>query len=448
MFNLSAKRLQIQNGPNEVRYVFLETLITNVGILFANMLTGIITARLLGPAGRGELAAILLWPSIIVHIGIIGTNWGLARESAKDKLGEKGIVILIRSSIVFGSIHGFLVLIISWWFVNIAVAADKSHLMNLIKLYLLFIPFSIISLNILGVYQGAWQFTKFNIIRASYYYLYLMLIMMFWIFNYVELKFFVIANLIGSILMLAVAIIISDFGNTKGKADYKVYTSVVKSSTPYAVATIFSTLCQRVDQILIISFLSSNEVGLYIVGLSFAGALSPLINTFNAIVFAQSAQDNTGERVSNISMTFRRGLFLYGLMLVGFIIVSPLLIPLLYGKAFARAISLSMILLPAMGIVALAQILDECLRGIGKPLPGTLGQMVSIILTCLVAWLTVPIFGLKGMALAALMGALAYLLMSQIFIYVYLDIPITILYRFQRNDFVFNKKFSLKSLKL
>ena len=40
----------------------LQTLLVRVFILAINLATGIITARALGPIGRGELAAMQLWP--------------------------------------------------------------------------------------------------------------------------------------------------------------------------------------------------------------------------------------------------------------------------------------------------------------------------------------------------------------------------------------------------
>ena len=50
----------------------VQTLLANVLILGVNFGTGIITARLLGPVGRGEQAAIILWPQFLAYALTLG----------------------------------------------------------------------------------------------------------------------------------------------------------------------------------------------------------------------------------------------------------------------------------------------------------------------------------------------------------------------------------------
>ncbi len=40
-----------------------------------------VLARMLGPEGRGQFAAILLWPSIFAALGLMGVNMALARRA-------------------------------------------------------------------------------------------------------------------------------------------------------------------------------------------------------------------------------------------------------------------------------------------------------------------------------------------------------------------------------
>lgn len=59
------------------------TFATCVLIQGLTVVQGIIIARLLGPVGRGEYAAVILWPSVFAAIGIFGTNVALARAVAR-----------------------------------------------------------------------------------------------------------------------------------------------------------------------------------------------------------------------------------------------------------------------------------------------------------------------------------------------------------------------------
>ena len=46
----------------------LLTMLANIGLILLGILTGSIAARLLGPSGRGELAAIQNWPNLFIKM--------------------------------------------------------------------------------------------------------------------------------------------------------------------------------------------------------------------------------------------------------------------------------------------------------------------------------------------------------------------------------------------
>ena len=51
---------------------FLQTLLTQVFVLILNVITGVLTARELGPEGRGLFAAIVFWPQLIATLSLSG----------------------------------------------------------------------------------------------------------------------------------------------------------------------------------------------------------------------------------------------------------------------------------------------------------------------------------------------------------------------------------------
>ena len=50
----------------------LQSLLSRIIILSINLATGIISARALGPQGRGELAAIIMWPQFLSYMMNLG----------------------------------------------------------------------------------------------------------------------------------------------------------------------------------------------------------------------------------------------------------------------------------------------------------------------------------------------------------------------------------------
>jgi len=47
------------------------------------VLTGILLARTLGPRGRGELAAAILWPTLIMTLGTLGMTEAITYHTAR-----------------------------------------------------------------------------------------------------------------------------------------------------------------------------------------------------------------------------------------------------------------------------------------------------------------------------------------------------------------------------
>ena len=59
------------------------TLGAQVIILLLGTCTGVMSARLLGPQGRGELAATTLWPSTLLLLGSMGLNQSIVFHTGK-----------------------------------------------------------------------------------------------------------------------------------------------------------------------------------------------------------------------------------------------------------------------------------------------------------------------------------------------------------------------------
>ena len=71
---------------------------TNIVIVLAGVLTGVLSARFLLPGGRGELAAVLLWPQLIAGLGLMSLKEAIthrASHSAIDHaaLTSNGLVV-------------------------------------------------------------------------------------------------------------------------------------------------------------------------------------------------------------------------------------------------------------------------------------------------------------------------------------------------------------------
>ena len=77
---------------NSFRRAFLQTLTGNLLIQSIGVATGILTARLLGPTGRGELSTVLYYPTVVSQVGSNGIQQATAFEVSRRPHEEAKIL--------------------------------------------------------------------------------------------------------------------------------------------------------------------------------------------------------------------------------------------------------------------------------------------------------------------------------------------------------------------
>src|SRR4051812_40976712 len=100
MMPAEAKGAATPVRPDVARSI-AETAITNVALGGLGIATGVIVARWLGPVGRGELAAIQMWPSAMATIAMIGLPEALVYFSAKHPSQSREFLITAVLAVLF-----------------------------------------------------------------------------------------------------------------------------------------------------------------------------------------------------------------------------------------------------------------------------------------------------------------------------------------------------------
>src|SRR5580704_8535938 len=81
----------------------IQTGIANVAVQGINLLCGILTARSLGPDGRGVLAGVIMWPQFLAYgmtmgIPVASVYWLKRRPDISSELAGAGLLL----SVLFG----------------------------------------------------------------------------------------------------------------------------------------------------------------------------------------------------------------------------------------------------------------------------------------------------------------------------------------------------------
>ena len=82
----------------------------------------------------------------------------------------------------------------------------------------------------------------------------------------------------------------------------------------------------------------------------------------------------------------------------------PFLLPLVYGPAFADAVSLAILLLPGVTLAGLGDIINQDMRGQGKPIAGVAARVLGLIVIAGIGSSLVGRLGAHGIAIGFLAG--------------------------------------------
>jgi O-antigen/teichoic acid export membrane protein len=381
------------------------TFFTSLAIQGCGLITGVVTARLLGPAGRGELATIMLWPMIMSNLGLMGCNWALAREVAKDPDKEADGVC---GAVAVGFAAASLYFTLGYLLVPYVLPLDRSYLLPLARLCLLLIPLDIFNQVLLAIEHGRMRWRRYNFARASFFLFYLIFVCLLWATRKAQVRWFVWIFLASQMLAALLRLGIERKLFVTGKLHFANCLRLLRSGLPYFWATASNLLTLQLDKILVVSFMSTHAAGIYAVALTFANAQSSLEDALGITSFAVlSSERNTGNQQKILTETFRQSAVISAGLGIVLSCLIPFLVGPLFGIEFSEAIRPAVILALAAALTTSSGILNEGLRGAGRPYAGLASQLLGTGVLALAAALFLQRFGLMGMAWAVVLSACA-----------------------------------------
>lgn len=377
------------------------TFLANLFIQAITIIQGIVLARFLGPEGRGEFAAIILWPSFFAGIFSFGLYTGIGTIAAK----VKNLEILFPSVIISSLVTGFIGSLITFVCIPFLLGENGEELVDITRIFAIFIILNHTARNLLAVEHGAGNFKKFNILRSIVNPIYLALLLILVLFNKASIETFILALLIANVIV--VVCIISMIKNLSfEKPAYSLKKVFIKSFS-FGVADIAIPVYQYLDKAILLWMLGTISLGYYTVALTASGVISVLAQSIATISFTQIASNKNS--VDKIVKVFR--LTFVGYLLLGFLLalVLPYLIPMIYGKDFSHAIYPAIILILASFFQGQGYILEQSLRGAGKAFVGLEARLASIIIMLVFGYFFSISLGLIGVVFAFVIAQLLFL---------------------------------------
>ncbi len=399
--------------PTEARKIsplaaVVQSVTTKVAIIGINAVTGIITARALQPQGRGELAAMILWPIFLASALTLGVPSALTfqlkrnPERQSQLLGAALLLAVLTSGV--GMVLG-IVFISSW------IPQYPAKVILFARIFLL-INTTVASLLLTGraALESIGDFSASNKI-------------LLWppILTLIGLIGLLITHSMTpySAAIAYVPVGIAPVGwmlNRLWRVFRPTLVSFRESSRllfSYGIRSYGIDLCGTmavyVDQALVVRLLAPGMMGTYVVALS----LSRMLNAFHAsvvmVLFPRAVSRSPREVIEMTSRAARMSTVLTTLIGSGVALVGPQVLALLYGAEYRSATTVLRILVVEVICSGATLVLAQAFMALGRPGVVTALQIIGLALTVPLMLVLVPKFGIVGAGFALLLSTISRL---------------------------------------
>jgi len=379
---------------------------TNLLLMGTSLLSGSLAAHLLGPTGRGQLAAIQLWPLVIMTIasGGIVEAAGYYSGRFREQSGVFGITALVMLAAL-----AIPLVLIGMVAMPHLLAAEPSRIVAESRVYMFIVPILFFINTPPAVLRGRGDMRAWNVLRLTQPLGYVVILLVA-AFVPVDRVTFVAFAMFG---WIAAHVVLSRWylpGPHRFEGEQ--VGPMLRYGALSISATTPSLLNGRMDQLVMGAFLSPHLLGLYAVAVAWSLAVTPVSNAFGQVILPRLAGAHGSEDAAErLCATSRIASGINVLMGLGFLLISPLAVSIMFGASFAPAIPATMVLVVAAVCLGMNQFLEEAVRGLGRPGLATVAELCGFAVTAVGLAVLLPRFGILGAALASLLSYTTVLIM-------------------------------------
>ncbi|MEZ4441045.1 MAG: hypothetical protein R3B72_18245 [Polyangiaceae bacterium] len=368
--------------------------LTNIAIVALTVFNGALQARLLGPEGRGQLMSAMVYPTLVVGIGVGLTEPTLVRAASRrgDALGNvKGLIAVAT---------GLMGVVLPLATTGVLWGLDRFGLRTASQYEYIYAlawgPLAVMGRHFVTIEWGQEQWTAYNLLRALMYPCMTAGLVGLWWYEVRHVTGVLWVH-VGTHVVLAVVVLHRFFRPPRPHLEALEIAPFFREGRSYLLAGLTATLLLLADQLAATMWLQDAERGNYAVALRVAGMISIASASVGTVAFV----DGSTEKLKRDEAFYLRHRVLVLVLFVGVLGLLPVSwvgIPLVFGEEFAPAREATFMLLPGALLQALSLILEKRVEGEGRPRLATTARLLAI----LVLGLTLAIISrsLTGLALA------------------------------------------------
>ena len=366
------------------------------------LVSGPLVARMLGVDGRGLLAALTLWPLLVVVIGSIGVPLAVTFELSRRPDFRAAILGAMRDlgvaqAVVLTPVAAAAVL--AWSHRQgdtLTAAACVSALA---------VPGLLGQQYALSVLQGDGRLGAFNVTR--------LLPSVFWAGGAVALfatgsgsllalvLIWTAAQLVSAVVSLGVA---ARGSSMRGRTSPSFRGELVRFGLRGHLGAASPIQTLRLDQVALALLLPPSALGLYAVATSLSNLPAFVGESVGKVAYPLVAAASTDDAPGLVLRFVGGTTALNAIGSTVLILAMPWLVPLFFGTEFAAATPVAQVLVVGTALLATRRVLVEGLRGLGRPDVSTIAEVAVWPWLAVMGPLLAAHHGTLGLAIAIASG--------------------------------------------
>lgn len=385
---------------------FLPNLAAVLGGQFSSSIVALLVqasyARLLGPAGRGQISLCLMVTIFGVLIGGLGAEYPLTIWTAESTGKSTEWLPAILWTGVVGSIFASFLWVIVYWKWSPAFLKGMSSRMAMVALAS--IPLSMLFTYLMAILIGLERFRLRSGMALSTQIVGLLGIgLMVYLFG-AKPEVALMGYQLGMLVcVVVIAALLRDFFRHAWnlKAAFGKFSSVLSLGVRGQLGNLATFFNYRLDVFMVNYFFDTTQVGLYAVGVLVSEALWQIPNAAAVTLFPRTVRTLDKGAAQFTCLVIRHVLLVACVFGAGMALLSPLAIPLLFGPRFGPSVAVLWWILPGTIALSVSKVICADLAGRGRPEFSSICAFLSLVVTGSLDLLLIPRMGINGAALAS-----------------------------------------------
>lgn len=355
-------------------------LLTNIALAVANFLISILLARALSPTGRGDLAAALVWPTVISHLALMGIHLQIgrmigrashrARNYYRHAFFSAGLFVALSS--------------LAWIVVNLTLPVPGiSGDLVLIAVTTGIILFSAMNAMQITIELGRNSIGTYNLCRIAFtgFYSLSVLGLFFWGYNSYPVFLVAFAGATVFAAVTAQIVIRRSIGRLERTASASAaidqvsqtplslrLTDTVRDAWPFALSTALLASATTADKVIVSSLFDAHTMGIYVIAMTMSQLQMVVNEAISPLFFVRAGAHTKIENIDFgwLSQRTRQSIIINLSICIGLTATLPVMLPLFFGSAYSESLILAAMLIPAVGVRSMMRPFEEVLKGGGR----------------------------------------------------------------------------------